>query len=109
MLKLKFTWNLAILDVMNSGLEMVVFHPKDMLCILDLRSMGYNKITQGILQQNFSKHYRFESADTICEQFNRFINTLKTERNKERKDEMQENIYGCIPAMRKNICQIRKY
>ena len=50
MLKLKFTWNLAILDVMTSGLEMVVFNPKDMLGILDLRSMGYFKIKQGILQ-----------------------------------------------------------
>ena len=33
-----------------------------------------------------SKYYRFESADTICKQFNRFINTLK----KERKEEMHE-------------------
>ena len=24
-----------------------------------------------------SKYYRFESADTLCEQFNKFINTLK--------------------------------
>ena len=39
MLKLKFTWNLAILVVMN-GLEIVVFDPKDMLGISDLRSMG---------------------------------------------------------------------
>ena len=33
MLKLKFTWNLAILDVKNSGLEMVVFDPIDTLGI----------------------------------------------------------------------------
>ena len=86
MLKLKFTQNLATLDVLNSGLEMVVFDPKDILGILDLRSMGCYKIKQGMLQQNLSKYYRFESADTICEQFNRFINMLK----KERKEEMQE-------------------
>ena len=42
MLKLEFTQNLAILDVTNGGLEMVVFDPKDMLGILDLRSMGYS-------------------------------------------------------------------
>ena len=29
-----------------------------------------------------SQYYTFESADTICEQFNRFINTLKKERKK---------------------------
>ena len=70
----------------NSSLETVVFDPKDMLGILDLRSMGNYKIRQGILQQNLSTYYRFKSADTICEQFNRFINMLK----KERKEEMQE-------------------
>ena len=82
MLKLKFTWNLAILDVINHGVETVVFDPKDMLGILDLRSMGYYKIKQGILWQYFSKYYRFNSSDTICVQFNRFINTLKKERKK---------------------------
>ena len=44
MLKLKSTQNLAGLDVMNSGLETVIFNPKEMLGILDLRLMGYYKI-----------------------------------------------------------------
>ena len=39
MLKLKFTQNLAILDVTNSGFEIVIFDPKEMLAILDLRSV----------------------------------------------------------------------
>ena len=39
-LKLKFTWNLAIWDVTKSGLETVIFDPKGRLGILDLRSMG---------------------------------------------------------------------
>ena len=56
MLKLKFTRNLAILDVMISGLETVIFNPKDMLGILDLRLMSYYNIKQGILQQNVSKY-----------------------------------------------------
>ena len=90
MLKLKFTWNLAILDVTNSGLETVIFDSKEMLRILDLRLMGYYKIKQGILQQTLSKYYRFKSAVTLHEQLNKFINTLK----KERKEEMQENIHG---------------
>ena len=58
-LKLKFTWNLVILDVTNSGLETVIFNLKEMLGILDLWSMGYYKIKQGILQQNLSKYYTF--------------------------------------------------
>ena len=62
MLKLKFLWNLATLDVTNSFLGTVIFDSKEMLGILDLRLRGYYKIKQGILQQNLSKYYRFKSA-----------------------------------------------
>ena len=51
-----------------------------MLGILDLRSVRYYKIKQGILQWNFSKYYGFESVDALCKQFNKFINTLKKEK-----------------------------
>ena len=51
-----------------------------MIGIVDLRSLGYYKIKQGILQQNLSKCYKFERADTLCEYFNKFVNTLKEER-----------------------------
>ena len=90
MLKVKFTQNLVILDVTNSGLETVIFDMKEMLGILDLRLIGCYKIKQGILLQNVSKYYRFESADTICEQFNNFMNTLK----REKREETQTNIHG---------------
>ena len=66
----------------------MIFDVKEMLGILDLRSMGYCKIKQGILQQNLRKYYRFESVHTLYEQFNRFINTLKKERRKDRKISM---------------------
>ena len=48
-LKLKFLQKLATLDVTNSSLETVIFYPKEMLGILDLRLIGYNKIKQGVL------------------------------------------------------------
>ena len=60
MLKLKFTWNLARLDITNSVLDTIIFDSKEMLGILDLRSLGYYKINQGILQQNLSKYYSFK-------------------------------------------------
>ena len=84
LLKLESTQNLATLDVPNRGLETVISDPAEMLGILDLRSIGYYKIKQGILQQNLSKYYRFQFPDTLCEKFNKFINTLQ----QERKDEM---------------------
>ena len=45
-----------------------------MVGIVDLRSLGYYKVKQGMLQQNLSKQYHFESANTVCDQFNRLIN-----------------------------------
>ena len=48
MLKLKFMQNLATLNVINSSLDTVIFNPKEMLGILDLRSLRYYKIKQGI-------------------------------------------------------------
>ena len=50
---------------------------------IDLRSLGYYKIKQGILQQNSSGYYRFERAEKLCEYFNKFVNTLKKEREQE--------------------------
>ena len=73
MLKLKFIQNLATFVGTNSSLETVIFDLKEMLGILDLRSIGYYKIKPGILQQNLRKYYRFKLADTLCEQFNKFI------------------------------------
>ena len=75
-------WNLATLDKTNSSLEKEKFDPKEMSDILDLRLVGYYKIKQGILQQNLSRYYKFESADTLCQQLNKFTNTLKRRRKK---------------------------
>ena len=65
--------------VTNSTYETVTFNPKEMLGIVDLRSLGNYKIKEGILQQNFSCMYHFESANKVCDQFNRLINTSKKE------------------------------
>ena len=68
---------MAALDVTNNTLDTVIFNPKEMPGILDLRSVGYCKVRQGVLQQNLSKYYRFESADVLCQKLNKFVNTLK--------------------------------
>ena len=51
-----------------------------MLSILDLRSIGYYTFIHGILQQNLSKYFRFESVEILSEQFYTFVNTLKKEK-----------------------------
>ena len=73
--------NAAILGVGNSSLEILILNPKEALGILDLRSLGYYKIKQGVLQQNLSKYYEFESAEKLCDWYNNLINTLKKEQN----------------------------
>ena len=82
LIKLKFTCNKAILDIKNKGKDTMILRPKEMIGIIDLRSLGYYKIKQGILQQNLSKCYKFEEAEKLCEYFNKFVNMLKRRENK---------------------------
>ena len=49
LIKLKFTHNTAMLDIVNNGAETIIFKPEEMIGIVDLRSLGYYKIKQGIL------------------------------------------------------------
>ena len=81
MLKVKFMQNTAMLDMTRSSSDILILNPKEALGILDLRSLGYYKIKQGVLQQNLSRFYDFESAEIVCSQFNNLINNLKKEQN----------------------------
>ena len=54
LLKLKFMHNAATLDIVNNGPDTIMFKLEEILGILDLRSLGYYKIKQGMLQQNVS-------------------------------------------------------
>ena len=65
LIKLKFTCNKAVLDIVNKGKNTMIFQPEEMIGIIDLRSLGYYKIKQGILQQNPSRYYRFEKAEKL--------------------------------------------
>ena len=67
---------------MNNTQETVIFDPNQILGILDLRSLGYYKIKQGVLQQNLSKNYHFESVERLCE---KLMLSLMKERNKRKK------------------------
>ena len=63
LLKLKFLQNTATLDITNKGTHTMIFKPDEMIRIIDLRSLGYYKIQQGILQQKLSRYYRFEKVE----------------------------------------------
>ena len=55
-LKVKFVQNMAMLDMANnSNLETLILDPGEALGILDLRSLDYYKIEQGVIQQKLSR------------------------------------------------------
>ena len=85
-MKLKFIRNRATLKVTNIFQEKVTFDPTDILGVADLRSLGYYKLKQGVLQQNLSKMYHIESTNNVCDQFKRMINTLRQEEKVESKE-----------------------
>ena len=58
----------------------MILKPEEMIGVIDLRSLGYYKIKQGILQQNLSIYYKFQKAEKLCEYSNKFVNMLKRER-----------------------------
>ena len=50
LIKLKFTQNKAILDIVNKGANTMVFRPEEMIGIIDLRSLGYYKIKNTVTE-----------------------------------------------------------
>ena len=79
MIKPKFIRNKVTLKITNNTSETVTFDRNDMIGILDLRSLGYYKVKQDVLQKHLGKHYHFELAEDVCAQFNRFVNLLMKE------------------------------
>ena len=89
MIKLKFIRNKAVLKFTNKMHESVTFCKTKMMGIIDLRSLGFYKIKQEVLQENIGRHYHFKLADDICDQYNRFVNLMrKEEENSEGKFSM---------------------
>ena len=86
MLKLKFIRNKAMLDITNNTRETIIFDNKTSIGILDLRSLGYYKMKQAVLQQNLNKYYQFEEADKICSEFNRIIEEKRQEEKNDSKE-----------------------
>ena len=79
MIKLKFIRNKEVLKITNKTHKTVTFGCMEMIGVVDLRSLGFYKIKQEVLQEHLGKHYHFELADNICSQYNRFVNLMRKE------------------------------
>ena len=93
MIKLKFIRNKAVLKDTNKMHESVTFGKTKMMGIIDLRSLCFYKIKQEVLQEHLGRHYHFELADDVCDQYNSFVNLMrKEEENSEGKFPWLEDI-----------------
>ena len=88
MTKLKFIQNKAVLKITNKTHETVTFGRTEMMGIVDLRSLGFYKIKQEVVQEHLGRHCHFELADDVCNQYNRFVNLMRKE---------EENSEGKFP------------
>ena len=88
MIKLKFIRNKAVLKITNKTHKIVIFGKTEMKGIVDLRSVGFYKIKQEVLQEHLGRHYHFELADNVCNQYNRFVNLMR---------KGEENLEGKFP------------
>ena len=79
MIKLKFIRNKAIWKITNTTHENVTFGWTEMIGVVDLRSLGFYKTKQEVLQEHLGRHYHFKLGDDVCNQYNRFINLIRKE------------------------------
>ena len=89
MIKLKFIQNKVVLKIKNKTHETITFGRTDMMGVVDLRSLGFYKIKQEVLQEHLSRYYHCELADNVCDLYNRLINLMK-----KRKRNQMENSHG---------------
>ena len=57
----------------------MTFGIREMMGISDLRSLGFYRIKQEVLQEHLGRHYHFELTDDVCDQYNRFVNLMRKE------------------------------
>ena len=76
MIKLKLIRNKVVLKIINKTHKTVTFGWTEMIGVIDLRSLGFYKINQEVLQEHLGRHYHFKLADDVCNQYNMFLNLM---------------------------------
>ena len=93
MIKLKFIRNKAVLKITNNMHETANYRQTEMIGVIDLRSLGFYKIKQEVLQEHLGKHYHFKLADDVCNQYNRYVSLMRKE------EENSKGKYPCLEDM----------
>ena len=74
MIKLKFIRNKTVLKITNNTQKTVTFGRTEIIGVVDLRSLGFYKIKQEVLQEHLGKHYHFELVYDV------FVNLMRKEK-----------------------------
>ena len=82
MIKLKFICNKVALKITNKTCRTITFSRTEMMGVVDLRSLGFYKIKQEVLQDHLSRHYHFDLAHNVCDQYNRLVNLMRRDEEK---------------------------
>ena len=84
-IKLKFIRNREALKITNNTHEAVTFGQMEIIEVVDLRSIGFYKTKQEVLQEHLGLHYHFKLADEVCNQCNRFVTLMRKEEENSKK------------------------
>ena len=69
---IKLTRNTEFLDMTNNSSEPNIFSKDEAIGVVDLRSIGYQKV---------KPNYEFKPLQVLCNEFNKLTNTLKRNNN----------------------------
>ena len=93
-LQLKMSRNISVVSCNNTGNTNVIIDPDIAIGILDLRSIGYFRITHNELQLSL-KQFSFARLDEICDTYNKMVDTHNTKVRKIYKHKQHvDNIIG---------------
>ena len=79
MIKIKVYLEQSSFEDQKQNTRDCYFWQTNMMGVVDLRSLGFYKIKQEVLQEHLSRHYNFELADDVCDQYNRLVNLMRKE------------------------------
>ena len=78
-MKVKFERRKTFIEVVNDSNAVMLLDPSKVVGILDLRSLVYYKLWQGVPEQRFSRYFNFDSLDKSFVEYNSFRTKFQEE------------------------------
>ena len=72
---LRFIRNIGLLDVANNSSEPLIFNKDNVLGVVDMKSIGYYKLKQSIIQHHLETCCHFKALQVLYKEFNKLTST----------------------------------